>query len=138
MAAQLLWTVLLALLTYLHVCTAFVFLVNVMFAVVFRRFVWGLGLKKLFDKTSATHHFFFVLSSALVTSLPLMWSVLTSASVMDMFIPLTGRAGNVVPPDLVIGILAAVLVSLSITYTVSTSASIMCSGFQCTFNYDFI
>lgn len=58
----------------------------------------------------------------LAIGLPFMLSTILSVAVMDIFVPLTGRSGGLVPPDVIIGGVTAVLVTLLSTYTVSSAA----------------
>lgn len=125
LASQLLCTLLLTLLTYLRICSAFFPLTHVVFAVVFRCLAWRLVLSRLFKKNGNLYHLFFVLTSALAVSLPIMWSVVIRVTVLELFVPLTGRMGTVVPPDLIIGSLAAVLGPLSLPEAVS---AFLCQG----------
>ena len=47
-----------------------------------------------------------------------MFSVTTINIVLDFFVPLTGRSGSVLPPDLFIGGITAVLVCITVALVV--------------------
>ena len=110
----------LALLTYLRVCSAFYFTVSLLFLLVFRRLVWD-GLLKPVLPTTHLSNAVFVTCEALSVSVPFILSTILVSSILEFFIPLMGRSGTRLPPDLAIGVLTAVVVCLPCSKTVSIS-----------------
>ena len=47
-----------------------------------------------------------------------MFSIVTISIVLDFFVPLTGRSGSILPPDLFIGGITAVLVCVTVALVV--------------------
>ena len=129
LATQLIWTVCLLTLTYLRLCSAFVFLLWVAFPLTLQGLPWYFCLRTAIDRNkhktvwNLTH----VVLSALGIGLPFMLCMQLVDGVFAMFVPLTGRSGSSVPPDLAIGGLAAAHVCLICPYMVST--------ILCTYNY---
>ncbi len=121
LAAQLLWTVCLTVCSHLRLCSAFAFLLWVGFPLIFKGFLWEFVAKKAIDKTKhlTLYNLMFVVLSVLGISLPFVLTVILSISIADMFIPLMGRSGGLAPPDVIIGGITAVLVTLLSTYLVS-------------------
>ena len=122
LATQLIWTVCLLTLTYLRSCSAFVFLLWVAFPLALQVLPWYFCLQTAIDRNeygtlwNLTHVFL----SSLGISLPFMLCVQMVDGIFAMFVPLTGRSGSSLPPDLAIGGLAAALVCLICPYMVST------------------
>ena len=121
LATQLIWTVCLLALTYLRLCSAFVFLLWVAFPLTLQGLPWYFCLQTAIDRNkhgtmwNLTH----VLLSVLGIGLPFMLCVQLVDGIFAMFVPLTGRSGSSLPPDLAIGGLAAALVCLICPYMVS-------------------
>ncbi len=104
----------LVLFTLLHLSSAYIFLIFVSFQLIFRSILLDTLLspelrKRRFD---SMYQLSYVLCSALSIGLPYMVFSQYDLSVLQLFIPLMGRSGSVVPPDLVIGGLVTVLVAI--------------------------
>ena len=122
LSSQLLWTTAILLCTYFSIASGFVFLAMATFVLIFRTIFLDTLILQTLDKqrNSTAIHFSTVISSVCSLSVPLMWSVLTDMSLFDLFVPLTGRSGSLVPPDVAISVLLAVFVSLATPYMVRT------------------
>ena len=122
LATQLIWTV--CLLT-LRLCSVFVFLLWVSFLLALQGLPWYFCLQTAIDRNkhgtmwNLTH----VLLSVLGIGLPFMLCVQLVDGIFAMFVPLTGRSGSSLPPDLAIGGLAAALVRLICPYMVTAVIS---------------
>lgn len=118
LAIQFVYTVLLAVLTSLRICTAFLFFINVAFHVLFRSIL----LDRLISRELEHSHFMrgiaYTLCSAFGTGLPWMIILTMNVMILKLFVPLMGRSGSLVPPDLAIGVLTAILVVMSTPYMV--------------------
>lgn len=55
-------------------------------------------------------------------SLPFIFGILLVVTLMDFFVPLTGRSGSYLPPDMVIGGMVAVLVCITANLVVRVTA----------------
>ena len=49
-----------------------------------------------------------------------MFGILLAVSLVDFFLPLTGRSGSHLPPDLALGVVVAVLVCITCTMVVGS------------------
>lgn len=116
-AVTLLYGTLLALLTYLRLCSAFYFTVWLLFSLVFRHLLWGRLLRPCLTQSSL-YHSTFIMCETLSLSIPFILSVLMDISLMDFFVPLTGRSGGHLPPDLAIAVTVALLTCLTFTLVV--------------------
>lgn len=116
-AVQLLWTILVIIFTYLRVCSAIVFSVWAAFPLVFRALLWDTLFQKSIDekRQPMLYYTVLVLLSVLSLSLPYIWGSLLTVGLYDMFIPLMGRSGSLVSPDIAIGILTAGIVCFQAT-----------------------
>jgi len=90
------------------------------FPLAFQGILWDFLLQKAIDRThqNLLWTLTFTLLSALGASLPVMLSAQLVEGVFTMFVPLTGRSGSLLPPDLAIGGIAAALVCLICPYMV--------------------
>ena len=122
LATQLIWTVCLLTLTYLRLCSALVFLLWVAFPLTLQVLPWYFCLQTAIDRNEygTLWNLTYVFLSALGIGLPFMLCVQMVDGIFAMFVPLTGRSGSSLPPDLAIGRLAAALVCLICPYMVST------------------
>lgn len=113
-AITLFYTLLLALLTYLRVCSAFFFAVWLLFSLVFRHLLWDIIIQQALSPRHhrTTYYSLFTLCMAFSLSLPFIFSILLIVTLMDFFVPLTGRSGSYLPPDVAIGGLVAMLVCI--------------------------
>lgn len=120
-AITLLYTILLALLTYLRVCSAFYFTILLLFSLVFRHLIWDGMLRPQITQSSPSFssQTVFVTCETLSLSIPFVFSILMGVCLIDFFVPLTGRAGGHLPPDLAMGVIVAVLVCLNCALVVS-------------------
>ena len=112
LATQLVWVSLLILLTSLGLCSAFLFLVVSFFPLLFRSFLLDVLISPELHKSSDRSMFglAYVVSMAIGVGLPLMLNVQFISTLFQMFVPLMGRAGSYLPPDVVIGVLTALCV----------------------------
>ena len=124
-ALTLLYTALLALLTYLRICSAFYFTTTLLFSLVFRHIVWDKILRPRIPK-GPIYHIVFIACETLSLSIPFMFSILMTISLIDFLVPLTGRSGSQLPPDLVVGVIVAMLVCLTCAQVVS----LYCTSFM--------
>ena len=117
-ALTLLYTALLALLTYLHICSAFYFTTTLLFSLAFRHVLWDKILQPQIPK-GPLYHAVFITCKTLSLSIPFMFSILMTISLIDFLVPLTGRSGSQLPPDLVVGVTVAMLMCLTCAQVVS-------------------
>jgi len=119
LSIQLVWTVCLMILTCLRICSAFVFLVTVLGQFLFRTIL----LEKIISREIAPGRFMhalaYTLCSACGSGLPGMMLLQVFGKVMQLFVPLMGRSGSLLPSDVVIGGLTGLLVVLLVPYCVS-------------------
>ncbi|CAI8010143.1 Endoplasmic reticulum metallopeptidase 1 [Geodia barretti] len=125
----------LALLTYLRVCSAFIFAVTLLFLLTFRRLLWDGVLRRAVPLSSPHHRLAFVLCETLSVSLPLMLGLILASSLVDFLVPMFGRSGSVLPPDLAIAVILALLVCLTLSsivpfvvYTASKRLRMLLAG----------
>lgn len=120
LSIQFLWSLLLFLLTCLHICSAFLFFVIVAFQVIFRSFLHDILIFSELRKHSfgAMHSLAFVLCSSLAVGLSWMLRLQLDVGMVQLFVPLMGRSGALVPPDLVVGVLVALAVATSTPHMV--------------------
>ena len=120
-AVTLFYTVVLALLTYLRVCSAFFVAILLLFSLVFRCLLWDAILRHFLISKLRSNFVYcttFVLCQALSVSMPFIFSVCLSVALIDLFVPLTGRSGSYLPPDLVLSIVLAALVCITTAFVV--------------------
>lgn len=117
---QFVWWGVLLITTYLRLSSAFVPFLLLIFPLTFRTFLWDILLKPLISKLKipTLYKNGFIICYALAM-LPLLLSFLLVYSIMDLFIPLMGRSGSIVSPDVVIAIISASLTCLVLQYIVS-------------------
>lgn len=120
-ATQLLWISLLILLTSLRVCSAFLFLLVSLFPLLFRTFLLDILISPELRKSSDRSMFglAYVVSMVASVGIPLMLTIQLQVGMFQMFIPLMGRSGSIVPPDVIIGLLTCVCVSSATPHMVS-------------------
>lgn len=106
-ATQLVWITILLLLTSLRLCSAFLFLLVSLFPLVFRNFLFDVLISPELRKSSDRSMFgvAYVVSMATCVGLPLMLYLQLDVGLFQMFIPLMGRSGSYLPPDVAIGLL---------------------------------
>lgn len=117
-AITLLYGILLALLTYLRLCSAFYFTIWLLFSLVFRHLLWDRLLRPCLAQSSL-YHSTLIVCETLSLSVPFILSVIMDISLMDFFVPLTGRSGGHLPPDLTIAVAVALLTCFTCTLVVS-------------------
>ncbi|XP_064386315.1 endoplasmic reticulum metallopeptidase 1-like isoform X1 [Halichondria panicea] len=119
LAAQLLTSFLLLSMTALGLCSALLPLILLIIPFIFRTFLLETLIVSELTKGRdlSLYGLAYTLCCLLSTGLPLMLTVQLDMAVMSMFIPLTGRMGSEVPPDLVIGVATAVLACLHSPHT---------------------
>ena len=79
----------------------------------------------------------YVVSMATCVGLPLMLYIQQDVALFQMFVPLTGRSGSCVPPDVVIGLLACLCVCTGTPHTVSVWGCVLiciCTSMKITFD----
>lgn len=120
LSIQFLWCVLLVILTYLHICSAFIFFVAVAFQLIFRTFLHDLLISPELRKRrfGGMCSLAYTLCSVFAMGFPWMFRMQLDIGLVQLFVPLMGRSGAIVPPDLAIGILMAVIVTTSTPYMV--------------------
>ena len=121
LSLQVFLSIILLILTILHVCSAITFFFIVSLHLVFRSLLLDTLVSPELSKSgySAAQCLAYVLCSAVPLGLLWVMQLPMSMATMEMFVPLTGRLGAVVPPDVVIGVLTAVFVILTTFYMVS-------------------
>lgn len=121
LCVQFLWSCVLVILTCLHICSAFIFFINISFQLIFRSLLHDLLLSPELAKNrfDGIRRLAFVLCSVFATGCPLMLRLQLDVGMMQLFVPLTGRLGTVVPPDLVLVVIIAGFVATSSAYVVS-------------------
>lgn len=117
-AITILYGALLVLLTYLRVCSAFYFTIWLLFSLIFRHFLWGRLLQPQLAQSSL-YHSTFIVCETLSLSIPFILSIIIDISLIDFFVPLTGRSGGHLPPDLLIAVTVAFLTCITFTLVVS-------------------
>ena len=111
----LLWTIGLAILTTFRIPSAFVCMLWVAFPLISRVLLWNVMLHKL---RLLPHHVTFVVSTVGGVAVPSMLLVQLDVAMVEMFIPITGRSGTILPPEIPIGLLCVVMLFLTIPYVV--------------------
>ena len=108
-ATQLLWISILILLTSLRVCSAFLFLLVSLFPLLFRTILLDILISPELRKSSDRSMFglAYVVSMAACVGLPLMLMIQFHVGLFQMFIPLMGRSGSILPPDIAIGLMSS-------------------------------
>ncbi len=111
----------LVLFTLLHLSSGFVFFIIVSFQLIFRSFLLDTLLSPELRKkrNEFVYQLSYVLCSAFSFGLPFMLLSHFDLAIFQLFIPLMGRSGALVPPDLVIGGLMAAIVGICTPYMVS-------------------
>ena len=121
LAAQLLVSFILLLMTALELCSALLPLILLTIPFIFRTFLLETlivsELKK--GRDLSLYGLAYTLCSVLGTGLPLLLTVQLDTAVLSMFIPLTGRMGSEVPPDLVIGVAITLMFCMHSPHIVS-------------------
>lgn len=120
-ATQLLWITILVLLTSLRVCSAFLFLLVSLFPLLFRTFLLDILIYPELRKSSDRSMFglAYVVSMATSVGLPLMLLIQFHVGMFQMFVPLMGRSGSGIPPDIAIGVLTCISVTSATPHVVS-------------------
>ena len=122
-ATQLVWISLLLLFTALRLCSAFLFLLVCLFPLIFRNFLFDVLISPELRKSSDRSMFglAYVVSMATCVGLPLMLYIQFHIGIFQMFVPLMGRSGSQLPPDIAIGVLASVCVCTATPHMVHCS-----------------
>ncbi|KAL5486377.1 hypothetical protein EMCRGX_G018844 [Ephydatia muelleri] len=115
------WTVLLAVFTALRVPSAFVCVLWVLPPLLSRLLLWEVAQHRLLPP-----HLAFVLSTVVGVAIPSMLLLQLDAGMAEIFIPITGRSGTVLPPEIPIGLLCVVALFITVPY-VTTSVVHMSS-----------
>lgn len=120
-ATQLLWISILVLLTSFRVCSAFLFLLVSLFPLLFRTFLLDILISPELRKSSDRSMFglAYVVSMAASVGIPLMLLIQFHVGMFQMFVPLMGRSGSALPPDVAIGLLTCFVVSSATPHMVS-------------------
>ena len=118
LSIQFLWTVLLAILTSLRICSAFAFFIMVTFQLIFRTLLFEFLISSELKKSHVVYKLSYILCSVFAF-LPFVFLLHFPLGIMQLFIPIMGRSGSILPPDLLIGGLTAVLLSICTPYMVS-------------------
>lgn len=107
------WTVLLAVFTALRVPSAFVCVLWVLPPLLSRLLLWEVAQHRLLPP-----HLAFVLSTVVGVAIPSMLLLQLDAGMAEIFIPITGRSGTVLPPEIPIGLLCVVALFITVPYVV--------------------
>ena len=119
LAIQFLWTVLLIIFTSLHLCSVFILFIIVLFQVLFRCLLLDMLISRELRRGDFAYQVAYILCSVCGTGMPCMMLFLMCMKTFQLFIPIMGRAGSLVPPDLLIGGLMSLLVATCTPYLVS-------------------
>eukprot|EP00731_Ephydatia_muelleri_P019134 Em0011g1174a len=112
------WTVLLAVFTALRVPSAFVCVLWVLPPLLSRLLLWEVAQHRLLPP-----HLAFVLSTVVGVAIPSMLLLQLDAGMAEIFIPITGRSGTVLPPEIPIGLLCVVALFITVPYVSATRQS---------------
>ena len=112
----LVWTVILMCTTYYRLASAYLPLLWVICPVLGRCLLWEQCLQRQLPRS---HHGLLVCMHLLAVAVPVLFSCYLAVIVMDLFIPIMGRSGTEMPPDLFLAILSAILTNLITSYMVS-------------------
>lgn len=119
LSVQLLCTMILMILTCLRICSAFMLLIPVLAHILFRSVLLDKIISRELPTGHFMHHVAYAVCLACSSGIPGMLQLQLVLSLLGMFIPLMGRAGSKVPPDLVVGGLMGVLITMTTPYCVS-------------------
>lgn len=119
-ASLLVWTVILSIMTYYRLASAHLPLLLVIFPLVVRVFIWEnfFATKIVHQKLQA-----FVFMYFLAILIPVQFCTYITIGVLDVFVPMMGRAGTEMPPDVFIAVLCSFAVVMFTSYVVSTYRS---------------
>ena len=101
---QLLLWILLLLATYYRLSSSCVPMMLLLFLVVFRTFIWDNFLKYRYKSKVGFISLHFVSLS------PLVIIIVTNITLMELFIPLMGRFGAIISPDIAIPVICTILI----------------------------
>ena len=107
--------------TSFRLCSAFIFLLLCLFPLVCRNFLLDILISPELRKGSDRSMFglAYVISMATSVGLPLMLTNQLNIGLFQMFVPLMGRSGAILPPDIAIGIMASFCVCTATPHMVS-------------------
>ena len=109
----------LAVLTYLRICSAFFFSISLIFHLIFRCLIWETVLRHTLPRSTFLYNLTFILCQTVSLSLPLILTLVLSSSLLQFLVPIFGRSGNMVPPDLVMALFLAIIICLTFSSLVS-------------------
>ena len=134
LAAQLLTTSVLLLMTSLGLCSAVLPLIIIAFPFLFRTFLLDMLISSELSRGRdySLYGLAYTVCCVVGTGLPLMLTVQLDMGLMSMFIPLTGRMGSAVPPDVLMGVAMAILMCLHSPHTVCVCVCV-CVSVRVTF-----
>ena len=127
-AALLFWTIVMSILTFNRLALAHLPLLLVIFPLIVRVFVWeNFCTTKAVDQNLGKFMFMYLLA----TIIPLQFFTQLAVAMFDMFVPIMGRAGSQVPPDVVMAVMCAFVVAVLTSYLVSRYLNYhMCTELQ--------
>ena len=107
--------------TSLRLCSAFIFLLVCLFPLVFRNFLLDVLIFPELRKGSDRSMFglAYVVSMVTGVGLPLMLTTQLNVGLFQMFVPLMGRSGATLPPDIAIGLMTSFCVCTATPHMVS-------------------
>ena len=116
-ASLLVWTVILLIMTYYHLASAHIPLLLVIFPLIGRFFIWeSFFASKTVHRRLETFAFMYFLAILI----PVQFFTYVTIGVFDVFVPIMGRAGTEMPPDVFIAVLCSFAVVMLTSYVVST------------------
>ena len=119
LAIQCVWTVVLVIFTGLHICSAFLLFLTVLFQLLFRCLLLDTLISRELRRGHIMYRLAYTLCSACGTGTPCMIWFVMGVKMVQLVVPVMGRAGSRVPPDLVIGGLMGFAVCIFTPYMVS-------------------
>lgn len=124
-ATLFLWNILLSILNYYNLGSAYMFMIMVAFPLVGRAFVWEMCLGKSGSTSIHGNCSTFVAMYLLSISIPmLLWSYMFWMH-LDFIIPIFGRSGGNDPPEVLVSLFVALFVLIVLSYTVSQVTSFL-------------
>ena len=120
-AAFLVWTVILLIMSYFRLASAHLPLLFVVFPLVIRVVIWeNIFIAKTGHQNVAT----FLFMNLLATLVPIQFCTYVTFVMLDLFVPIMGRAGSQTPPDVFMAVMCAFAVVMLTSYVVSVFVSV--------------
>lgn len=115
-AAFLVWTVIILIMSYYRLASAYFPLLFIIFPLMIRVVIWDIVLaaKTCHQNVGAVLFMYLV-----ATVVPVQFCMYVTFVMLDLFVPIMGRGGTQTPPDVFIGVLCAFGVVMLTSYVVS-------------------